>query len=65
MLREGRSHSVGVNPATGAREAIPRHSELKDQLARRIAQRLDVPPPPGQNAPGGRCPRHAPGTFAF
>ena len=47
LLREGRAHSVWVNPATGARETIPRHAEIKDQLARRIAQRLGVPPPPG------------------
>jgi hypothetical protein len=36
-----------MNPATGGMEAIPRHNEIKDQLARRIAKSLGVPPPPG------------------
>ena len=47
LLREGRSHSVWVNPTNGARETVPRHSELKDQLARHICRRLGIPDPPG------------------
>ena len=28
LLREGARHSVWMNPATGHKEAIPRHSEI-------------------------------------
>ena len=47
LLREGAGHSVWLNPATGVRETIPRHTELKDRLARSICRRLGVPDPPG------------------
>jgi hypothetical protein len=29
LKREGASHSLWMNPATGAMEAIPRHTKLK------------------------------------
>jgi hypothetical protein len=32
-----------TNPRTGAVEAIPRHNEISDQLARRICRDLSVP----------------------
>jgi len=32
-----------INPATGAIEAVPRHSEVSDILARRICRGLSVP----------------------
>ena len=34
LKREGGNHSLWTNPRTGAVEAIPRHNELSDQLAR-------------------------------
>ena len=43
LKREGRSHSLWVNPATGAVEAIPRHVEIPDRLARKICRGLSVP----------------------
>ncbi len=46
-LREGGSHSIWVNPVTGRKEAIPRHTEIKKYLARSICRNLSVPPPPG------------------
>jgi mRNA interferase HicA len=46
-VREGGSHSVWVNPQTGRKEAIPRHSEIKKYLARSICRNLSVPVPPG------------------
>ena len=43
LKREGRSHSLWVSPATGAVEAVPRHSEIPDLLARKIFRGLGVP----------------------
>jgi hypothetical protein len=33
LKREGRSHSLWINPRTGEVEAIPRHTEIADRLA--------------------------------
>ncbi len=43
LKREGRSHSLWCNPRTGAVEAVPRHSEIVDALARKIYRGLSVP----------------------
>ncbi len=43
MKREGRSHSLWTNPATGALEAIARHTEISDLLARKIWRGLSIP----------------------
>ena len=43
LKREGGNHSLWTNPRTGAVEAIPRHNELSDQLAKRICRNLSVP----------------------
>ena len=43
LKREGRSHSLWVNPRTGAMEAIPRHTEVANQLARKICRSLSIP----------------------
>jgi len=45
LKREGGAHSLWANPATGAQEAIPRHTEIKDILARKICRALGVPDP--------------------
>jgi mRNA interferase HicA len=47
FLREGSSHSIWVNPATGHKEAIPRHTEVKKHLARKICRSLAVEIPKG------------------
>lgn len=47
LLREGASHSVWTNAATGRKEAIPRHTEIKRHLARAICRNLSVPVPKG------------------
>lgn len=36
LKREGASHSLWVNPQTGVVEAIPRHTEIKEALAKKI-----------------------------
>ncbi len=40
LKREGASHSLWINPRTGAIETVPRHSEIKEPLARKILRRL-------------------------
>lgn len=45
LKREGRRHSLWTNPKTGAVEAVPRHVEIADQLARKICRNLAVPEP--------------------
>lgn len=42
LKREGASHSLWVNPKTGVVEAIPRHSEVKEMLAKKILKSLDA-----------------------
>ena len=43
LKREGRSHSLWTNPQTGEVEAVPRHTEVRDLLARKICRGLSVP----------------------
>jgi predicted RNA binding protein YcfA (HicA-like mRNA interferase family) len=40
LKREGNSHSLWINPKTGATEAVPRHSEIKEPLAKKIRKNL-------------------------
>ncbi|MBN2589558.1 MAG: type II toxin-antitoxin system HicA family toxin [Sedimentisphaerales bacterium] len=42
LKREGASHSLWINPKTGIIEAIPRHSEIKEPLAKKILKSLDA-----------------------
>ena len=43
LKREGRSHSLWCNPRTGAVEAVPRHVEVPNLLAKKICRNLSVP----------------------
>jgi hypothetical protein len=43
LKREGSAHSLWSNPATGVVEAVPRHTEVPDLLARKICRALGVP----------------------
>jgi mRNA interferase HicA len=43
--REGANHSIYRNPANGRCTAVPRHSEVKDTVARTICDQLDVQRP--------------------
>ena len=43
LKREGSSHSLWTNPTTGQTEAVPRHIEIPDRLARKICRGLTVP----------------------
>jgi predicted RNA binding protein YcfA (HicA-like mRNA interferase family) len=43
LKREGSSHSLWTNPTTGVVEAVPRHQEIPNGLARKICRSLSVP----------------------
>jgi mRNA interferase HicA len=45
LLREGRAHSIWINPANGQQSAIPRHREIDDYTARAICRQLGIPEP--------------------
>ncbi|MFZ8919747.1 MAG: type II toxin-antitoxin system HicA family toxin [bacterium] len=40
LKREGASHSLWVQPATGTVETVPRHQEIKELLAKKILNNL-------------------------
>lgn len=40
LKREGSAHSLWIIPTTGVIEAIPRHAEIKEPLARKILRSL-------------------------
>jgi mRNA interferase HicA len=43
LKREGSSHSLWINPANGAVEAVPRHTEISNNLVRKICRGLVIP----------------------
>jgi predicted RNA binding protein YcfA (HicA-like mRNA interferase family) len=43
LKREGGSHSVWTNPQNGNIETVPRHTEVSDQLSKKICKGLGVP----------------------
>ena len=45
LLREGRSHSVWVNPVNEQQASIPRHREINEYTARGICRQLGIPEP--------------------
>lgn len=47
LRREGKEHTLWENPRTGHAEAVPRHSEIANLLARMICRRLSIPEPRG------------------
>jgi predicted RNA binding protein YcfA (HicA-like mRNA interferase family) len=42
LKREGGSHSLWINPKNGVIEAVPRHKEIKEPLARKILKNLNA-----------------------
>mgnify|MGYP001149348128 CR=1 FL=1 len=42
LKREGSSHSLWINPKTGIIEAVPRHNEIKEPLAKKILKSLNA-----------------------
>jgi mRNA interferase HicA len=45
LRREGANHSIYRNPATGETAPVPRHTEIADNLARKISKDLGIPLP--------------------
>lgn len=44
FVREGSRHSWWQNRARSKRSAVPRHTEISNDLARKICRDLGVPP---------------------
>lgn len=42
LKREGASHSLWINPKNGVVEAVPRHKEIKESLAKKILKNLNA-----------------------
>jgi hypothetical protein len=42
LKREGGNHALWTNPRNGVIEAVPRHSEIKEPLAKKILKRLEA-----------------------
>ena len=42
LKREGPSHSLWINPKNGTIEAVPRHTEIKEPLAKKILKNLNA-----------------------
>jgi len=40
--REGGAHFLWINPKDGIIEAIPRHNEIKEPLAKKILKNMDT-----------------------
>jgi mRNA interferase HicA len=45
LLREGGNHSIYINRAAHKISAVPRHSEINDDLARKICKDLGIQQP--------------------
>jgi mRNA interferase HicA len=45
FLREGTRHTMYVNRAAVRSSAVPRHSEITDNMARKICKDLGIPSP--------------------
>jgi mRNA interferase HicA len=43
LLREGANHSWWHNPAQNKRSAVPRHTEVRDNLVKKICKDLGIP----------------------
>ncbi|HEX8263776.1 MAG TPA: type II toxin-antitoxin system HicA family toxin [Pyrinomonadaceae bacterium] len=43
LLREGAKHSWWHNPTLNKRSAVPRHTEISDNLVKKICKDLGVP----------------------
>ena len=44
LHRHGSRHDIYLNPATGQRQPIPRHTEIEEALAKHIKKYLGLEP---------------------
>lgn len=42
LKREDASHSLWINPKNGKIEALPRHTEIKEPLAKKILKNMNA-----------------------
>lgn len=42
LLRHGSRHDIYINPATGMKQPVPRHSEIDNKLASHILKHLGL-----------------------
>jgi len=42
LKREGAEQALWINPETGAIEAVPRHAEIKEPVAKKILRNLSA-----------------------
>ena len=42
LKRQGAYHSLWINPKNGVIEAVPRHAEIKEPLAKKILKNLNA-----------------------
>lgn len=42
LKREGSEHTIWINPKTGKQQAIPRHNEIPEPLAKKIFKAMDI-----------------------
>ena len=42
FLRRGGRHDIYLNPTTGKKQPVPRHSEVDEHLARHVCRALGV-----------------------
>ncbi len=47
LVREGSSHSIFENAATGKATTVPRHPDIDRKLVKIICQQLEIPAPAG------------------
>ena len=52
FVRHGHKHDWYRNPRTGIAQAVPRHREIKERLARRIIRLLSDPAKEDENGRG-------------
>ena len=45
LLREGGNHTIFVNRVLSKTSSVPRHTEINDDLAKKICKDLGVPTP--------------------
>jgi mRNA interferase HicA len=44
LYKEGRKHSRWWHPKLGTHTTVPRHTEIKNVLAKQICKQLEIPP---------------------
>ena len=55
LIRHGAKHDWYRNPLTGISQAVPRHREIKEYVARSILRMLSNTPPEGNRDRPGRA----------